>query len=146
MYLLKIHYYSIEFWSIFVLTGIFFPIIIFIRQDSPILFLRILFGILFGVFIPGWTITNLIFPRISENIDQFERVLLAIGINIGISIFSGLLLNQVWIIDSIPFTVTIGGITFVALILSITFRILIGGEKIKFRMPKIKLFKRKEVK
>jgi len=143
-YLFKIHYYSLEFWSIFILTCAFFPIIIFIRQDSPVLFLRVIFGVLFGIFIPGWAITNLIFPRIFETIDQFERVLLAIGINIGISIFAGLLLNQVWIIDSMPFTVTIGAITFVVLILSITFRILIGGEKIKFRIPKIKLFKKKK--
>ncbi len=143
-YFLKIHYYSLEFWIIFILTCIFFPIIIFIGTDSPVLFLRIIFGVLFGVFIPGWTITNLIFPRIAETIDQFERILLAIGINIGISIFTGLLLNQVWIIDSMPFTVSIGAITFVALILSATLRILIGGEKIKFRIPKIKLFKRKK--
>ena len=143
-YFFKIHYYSIEFWSIFILTSIFFPIVIFIEQDSPALFLRVIFGVIFGVFIPGWVITNLMFPRISETIDQFERVLLAIGINIGISIFAGLLLNRVWIIDSMPFTVTIGALTFVVLILSVIIRILIGGEKIKFRIPKIKIFKKKK--
>ncbi|MCG3215154.1 MAG: DUF1616 domain-containing protein [Candidatus Heimdallarchaeota archaeon] len=143
-YLFKIHFFSIEFWSILLLTCIFFPIIILINPESPFLFLRVIWGLLFGLFIPGWTITNLIFPKVFELIDQFERALIAIGVNIGISIFTGLILNNVWIIDSIPFTITIGILTFVILILSVILRILIGSNKIQFKMPKIKLFKKKK--
>lgn len=130
-FLFKLHYFSIEFWLIVFLISIFFPIIILISPDSPVLFLRIIMGILFGMIIPGWVITNIFFPRIYEIIDQTERVLISIGINIGISIFTGLMLNTVWIIDSLPFVVIIGSLTFVSLIVSTMIRILIGSNRIK---------------
>ncbi|MFX0141900.1 MAG: 3-hydroxyacyl-CoA dehydrogenase family protein, partial [Candidatus Hodarchaeota archaeon] len=40
------------------------------------------------------------------------EALIAIGINVGIAIFSGLILNQIWIINSTPFAVVIGSFTF----------------------------------
>ncbi|NPD87949.1 MAG: DUF1616 domain-containing protein [Asgard group archaeon] len=130
-FVFKLHYFSIEFWLIGFLILIFFPIIIFIPPDSPILFLRVIMGILFGIFIPGWVITNILFPRIYEKIDQTERVLISIGINIGISIFTGLILNTVWIIDSIPFVIVIGCLTIVALLISTAIRILLGSNRHK---------------
>jgi len=130
-YFLKINYFSIEFWVIFLLTALFFPIIILIPEESSFLFLRVIFGFMFILFIPGWSIANLFFPKLYETIDQFERVLIAIGINVGIAIFSGLILNEIWIIDSIPFAIVIGSFTFVVSLLSALLRIYIGSNKSK---------------
>lgn len=144
-YLFKLHYFSIEFWIIVLFTSIFFPIILLIPPDSPMLFLRVIMGTLFGILIPGWVITNIFFPKIYETIDQTERVLISMGINIGISIFTGLVLNTVWIIDSLSFVVVIGSLTIVSLLVSTAVRILIGSNRIKSLTYWIKsLFKRSE--
>jgi uncharacterized membrane protein len=130
-YVFKIHYFSIEFWLICFLTLIFFPIIIYVPPDSPLLFLRVIMGFLFGIFIPGWVISNIFFPRIYETISQIERILISIGINIGISIFTGLMLDTVWIIDSMPFVIVIGCLTIVTLLISSSIRVLLGASKIR---------------
>ncbi len=130
-YFIKVNYFSVEFWTIFLLTAMFFPIIILIPEESSFLFLRVIFGFLFILFIPGWSITNLFFPKLYEVIDQFERFLIAIGVNVGIAIFSGLILNQVWIINSTPFTIIIGSFTFAASLLSSLLRIYIGSSRNK---------------
>ncbi len=130
-YLFKPHYFSIEFWIIVFLTLIFFPIIILIPPDSSFLFLRVIIGTLYGILIPGWVITNIFFPKLYETIDQTERVLISIGINIGILIFTGLVLNTVWIIDSLSFVIVIGSLTILSLLASVAIRILIGSNRIK---------------
>ena len=146
-YILKLHYFSVEFWLIILLTSVFFPTIILIPSDSSFLFLRVIMGLLFGIFIPGWAITNIFFPRIYETIDQLERVLISLGINIGIAIFSGLMLNTVWIIDSLSFVVVIGSLTIIALLISTIIRILIGSGKFKTGTYWLKsLFKKSEKK
>lgn len=130
-YFVKFNYFSIEFWSIFLLTILFFPIIILIPEESSFLFLRVIFGFLFILFIPGWSITNLFFPKLYETIDQFERILIATGLNVGIAIFSGLILNQVWIINSTAFAIVIGSFTFVISILSSLLRVYIASSRSK---------------
>jgi hypothetical protein len=121
----KSHYFSIEFWTILLLTIIFFLSVLLIQENSPFSFVRIIFGSIFGFFIPGWVIVNLFFPRIYEKIDQLERVLIAMGVSIGISIFTGLILNDIWIINSLSFVITLGSLTIVILALSTLLRILI---------------------
>lgn len=149
-YLFKNKYFVVEFWTLLILIIIFVPVGLFIPVDSFFSFLRIIFGVLFGLFIPGWTITNLIFPRLYENIDQLERVLLAVGMNIGIIIFSGLILNAIWLIDSAPFVIIIGSFSLFIHLLSVTFRILLGSNIIKAKskiflakLTKISFFKKK---
>ena len=79
----------------------------------------------FGFFISGWVIVNLVFPKLYERIDQLERVLIALGVSIGISIFTGLILNDVWIINSLSFVIVLGSLTIILLALSTLLRILI---------------------
>jgi uncharacterized membrane protein len=150
-YLFGKNYFVIEFWVLTILICTFFPIGLLIPADSTFFFVRIVFGVLFGLFIPGWTVTNLIFPRLYENIDQLERVLIAVGINIGIIIFSGLILNDVWLIDSISFVLTIGIFSIIIHILSTILRILIGSKvieleygKIRKKVARINIFKKSE--
>jgi len=121
----KLHYFSIEFWTILFLTIIFFLSVPLIQENSPFSFVRIIVGGIFGFFIPGWVIVNLVFPKIYEKIDQLERVLIAIGVSIGISIFTGLILNDVWIINSLSFVIALGSLTILILALSTLLRILI---------------------
>jgi len=149
-YLFRNKYFVVEFWALLILISMFVPIGLFIPADSFFSFLRIIFGILFGLFIPGWTITNLIFPRLYENIDQLERVLLAVGMNIGIIIFSGLILNAIWLIDSVPFVIIIGSFSLLIHLLSVIIRILLGSKIIKVKskiflakLSKINIFKKK---
>ncbi len=149
-YLFRNKYFVVEFWTLLILISMFVPIGLFIPADSFFSFLRIIFGVLFGLFIPGWTITNLIFPRLYENIDQLERVLIAVGMNIGIIIFSGLILNAIWLIDSVPFVIIIGSFSLFIHLLSVIFRILLGSEIIKVKskmflakLSEINIFKKK---
>ncbi|MHA1201195.1 MAG: DUF1616 domain-containing protein [Candidatus Heimdallarchaeaceae archaeon] len=149
-YLFKNKYFVVEFWTLLVLIGIFVPVGLFIPADSFFSFLRIIFGVLFGLFIPGWIITNLIFPRLYENIDQLERILLAVGLNIGIIIFSGLILNAIWLIDSAPFVIIIGSFSLFIHLLSVGVRILLGSKIIKVKsksfltkLSEISIFKKK---
>ncbi len=139
-YLFRNKYFVVEFWTLLILIGVFVPVGLFIPADSFFSFLRIIFGILFGLFIPGWIITNLIFPRLYENIDQLERVLLAVSMNIGIIIFSGLILNAIWLIDSAPFVIILGSFSLFIHLLSVIFRVLLGSKVIN---AKSKVFKAK---
>lgn len=149
-YLFRNKYFVLEFWILSFLICAFVPVGLFVSSDSSFSFLRIIFGILFGLFIPGWTITNLIFPRLYENIDQLERVLLAVSLNIGIIIFSGLILNAIWLIDSVPFVIFVGVFSFFIHLSSVIFRILLGSNTIKAKskmvltkLSKINIFKNK---
>ena len=149
-YLFSNKYFAVEFWTLLILISVFVLVGLLIQADSIFSFLRIIFGVLFGLFIPGWTITNLIFPKLYENIDQLERVLLSVGMNIGIIIFSGLILDAIWLIDSLPFVIIISGFSLLTHLLSVVFRILLGSEIIKMRSRKflsklseINIFKKK---
>lgn len=136
-YLFKMHYFSIEFWLIFILSLIFLGLG-FTTGNIPFLhFLKSIFGGIYIMIIPGWTITNLFFPQIYEVIDQIERILLSLGVSIGISIFSGLLLNKVWIINSIALTITIGCFSLVLLVFSVVIRLFIGSQKSKVVLDRI---------
>ena len=140
-FFLKSHYYSVEFWVILSFTLIFFPLVLLVQKDSPVIFLRTIIGLLFCLFIPGWTFANLLFPKLYETIDQFERMLLALGVNIGIVIFTGISLDMYWIIDDYSFVVSIGLVTIVLLFISSTLRILIGSGKLETVFKKVILKK-----
>ncbi|MCE7741641.1 MAG: DUF1616 domain-containing protein [Candidatus Heimdallarchaeota archaeon] len=145
-YFLQIHYYSIEFWTLIVLTTIFFLTVLLIPQGSPFYFLRVIMGVTYGFVIPGWAISSIIFPKLYETIDQIERTLLAIGINVGTMIFGGLILDQIWAIDNLPFVIVLGSLTIVSAIGSGIIRILIGSDKITLLQLRIKdrIFKKDE--
>ncbi len=140
-FFLRFHYYSVEFWVILSFTLIFFPLVLLVQRDSPVIFLRTIIGLLFCLFIPGWTFANLLFPKLYETIDQFERILLALGVNIGIVIFTGISLDTYWVIDDYSFVVSIGLVTIVLLLLSSALRILIGSGKLETVFNKVILKK-----
>ncbi len=140
-FFLRFHYYSVEFWVILSFTLIFFPLVLLVQRDSPVIFLRTIIGLLFCLFIPGWTFANLLFPKLYETIDQFERMLLALGVNIGIVIFTGISLDTYWVIDDYSFVISIGLVTIALLLISSTLRILIGSGKLETFFNKVILKK-----
>lgn len=142
-YIFKRSYYAIEFWIIVSFIVAFLIIGILVEPDSPFSFLRVIVGSLAGLFIPGWVTANLIFPKIYEKIDQLERVLISLGINIGVTIFIGLLLDQIWAINSMAYVTALVSFTLIVHIASVVLRILLGSEKIKINLPKIKFFKKR---
>ncbi|MHA1259117.1 MAG: DUF1616 domain-containing protein [Candidatus Heimdallarchaeaceae archaeon] len=126
-YLFKKHYYSMEVWSIFLFTLVFFSFN-FLEDNNPFLkTLKIIVAGSFIIIIPGWSLTNVIFPRINGTIDQIERILISIGLSVGIAIFNGLVLNKLWIIDSLEIIVITTSITLASLLLSVIIRVLIGS-------------------
>ena len=146
--LFKLHYFSVEFWLILGLCVLFFITVLLIPETSPLLFLRVIVGGIFGVLIPGWTVANLIFPRLYEVIDQYERILISLGINIGIMIFSGLILNQIWVMETPSFVIIIGSLTIFTLFLTTLLRILIGAGKLEFNisLSRFNIFKKGDTK
>ena len=157
-FFLRFHYYSVEFWVILSFTLIFFLLVLLVQKGSPVTFLRTMIdfpivllvqkgpfvtflrtmiGLLYCLFIPGWTFANLLFPKLYETIDQFERMLLALGINIGIVIFTGISLDTYWVIDDYSFIISIGVVTIVLLFISSTLRILIGSGKLETFFNKV---------
>ncbi len=131
-YLFKMNYFSIEFWIIIGFCASFFLTVLLIPETSPVLFIRTIFGGLFGILIPGWVITSFVFPRLNEAIDQYERILYSLGINVGILIFSGLILNQIWVIETLSFVIIIGSFTLFALFSTVFLRLLISSGKLTF--------------
>lgn len=137
-YFLQVNYYSVEFWILISLSILFFLTVLLISKDSPFYFLRVIMGIIYGLIVPGWAISIVIFPKLYEIIDQIERTLIAIGINIGTIVFGGLILNQIWSLDNKAFVITLGSVTIVATILSATIRIMMGSGKLSLENLKIK--------
>jgi len=137
-YLFKSRYFSIEFWLLVGLTVIFTIATLLIPTNSPFQFLRTIMGIIYGLFIPGWAISCVVFPKLYETIDQIERTLVAIGINIGTMIFGGLILNQIWAVDNLPFVVMLSSVTIISLVVSATIRILLGTGRIDLGYKRIK--------
>ena len=140
-FFLRFHYYSVEFWVILSFTLIFFLLVLLVQKGPFVTFLRTMIGLLYCLFIPGWTFANLLFPKLYETIDQFERILLALGINIGIVIFTGISLDTYWVIDDYSFIISIGVVTIVLLFISSTLRILIGSGKLETFFNKVILKK-----
>ena len=137
-YLFKSRYFSIEFWLLVGLTVIFTIATLLIPTNSPFQFLITIMGIIYGLFIPGWAISCVVFPKLYETIDQIERTLVAIGINIGTMIFGGLILNQIWAVDNLPFVVMLSSVTIISLVVSATIRILLGTGRIDLGYKRIK--------
>lgn len=82
--------------------------------------LRIIFGILFVMFMPGYLLTFLLFKKLGV----IERISLAIGLSISIVVFLGFFLTAVGYIAGIK-GITAYSIWFSLLTISLIFLILI---------------------
>ena len=68
--------------------------------------MRIVFGLPFILFFPGYALIALLFPR-KKDIDWIERIALSFGLSIALVPLTGLLLNYVWEIRLYPILVSL---------------------------------------
>ncbi|PKK81272.1 MAG: hypothetical protein CVT47_03315, partial [Thermoplasmata archaeon HGW-Thermoplasmata-2] len=68
--------------------------------------MRIIFGLPFILFFPGYALIALLFPRRTD-IDIIERVALSFGLSIALVPLVGLLLNYVWEIRLFPILISL---------------------------------------
>lgn len=68
--------------------------------------MRIIFGLPFILFFPGYALIALLFPR-KKDIDWIERIALSFGLSIALVPLAGLLLNYIWEISLYPILVSL---------------------------------------
>jgi hypothetical protein len=95
---------------------------VFIIPDSayPIVYLRSALGIVFILFLPGYTFIKMLFPSkvpiktSTENMDTIERVALSVGMSLALVPIVGLILNYTpWGIRLTPITLSLLALTVV---------------------------------
>lgn len=86
---------------------------------------RIAFGILFGLFFPGYTLLSAIFPK-REGVSGLERVALSFGLSFAVVPLIGLVLNF-----------TPWGIRLYPIVISVTFFILAASVVAWYRLGKL---------
>jgi uncharacterized membrane protein len=90
--------------AIVVLTALLIICIVFIPSDTP----RIIIGLPFILFFPGYTLLAALFLR-KDSLRGIERVALSFGLSMAIVPLIGLLLNYVWEISLYPVLISIAG-------------------------------------
>ena len=83
--------------AISIATTLFILFVIFIPSTG----LRIILGLPFLLFFPGYTLIAALFPR-KGDLDSVERIALGFGVSIGAVILTGLVLNFIWRLDVYP--------------------------------------------
>ncbi|MHA1686605.1 MAG: DUF1616 domain-containing protein [Candidatus Heimdallarchaeaceae archaeon] len=124
-YLFENNFYAIEFWGIITISIVFMAVTQ-IDHTSNFFFLRVVLGFAYTLFVPGWVLTNIFFPRLYETIDLFERILLAVGLSLGINLLLGLILNVMFEINAFLLAVSTFAISLLLLIFSVIIRLFIA--------------------
>jgi uncharacterized membrane protein len=74
--------------------------------------LRIILGLPFILFIPGYTLTVALFPKRAE-LNGIEKVALSFGLSIAVAVLMGLMLNYTWGLGLYPIVVSLALFIFV---------------------------------
>ncbi|MBN2097992.1 MAG: DUF1616 domain-containing protein [Dehalococcoidia bacterium] len=88
--------------GIIILTALLTICIAFIPSDIP----RIIVGLPFLLFFPGYTLLAALFPR-KEGLTGIERVALSFGLSLAVVPLIGLVLNYLWEISVYPILVSV---------------------------------------
>jgi uncharacterized membrane protein len=99
--------------AIIVLTALLIVCIILIPSNIP----RIIIGLPFILFFPGYTLVAALFPR-KESLSGIERSALSFGLSIAVVPLIGLLLNYIWEISLYPMLISIAGFVVIMCILA----------------------------
>ena len=111
---------SIWYWAT-ITIAIATAIAVFTIPDDayPIVYIRYFLGIIFVLFLPGFTLIKTLYPSkvplktSSENLDVIERIALSIGMSIALTSIVGLVLNYTpWGIRLTPITLSLLTLTF----------------------------------
>jgi hypothetical protein len=102
------------YWTTMLIAAITTTLVFAISEDNyPIVYARYLFGAIFVLWVPGYSLIKALFP--TKEIDSIERVALSIGISVALVPIAGLLLSYT------PFGIRTTPITISLLALAITF-------------------------
>jgi len=84
---------SLWFWFAVCLTLLAFVSILFFPETGTLLsYIRYAFGFLLAVFLPGYCLTETLFPR-KEALDEIERFTFSVGLSFAITALVGLFLS-----------------------------------------------------
>lgn len=107
------------FWTTIALALATVVAVFAVPEDAyPLVYVRYFLGVLFVMWLPGYTFIKALFPtRVpiktsSENIDSIERIALSVGMSLALVPIVGLLLNYTpWGIRLEPVTLSLLGLT-----------------------------------
>jgi hypothetical protein len=81
------------FWITLTLTALTFASVLLVPADAvPLSYLRYLFGFIFVIFLPGYCLTETLFPK-KDALDIIERMTLSVGLSFAVTALVGLLLS-----------------------------------------------------
>ena len=96
-----------------ILSVLLIIVIVFVPSNV----LRIILGLPFILFIPGYTLTAAVFPKKAE-LNGIERVALSFGLSIAVAVLMGLMLNYTWGLGLYPIVVSLALFIFVTSIIA----------------------------
>jgi hypothetical protein len=99
------------YWTVLIVTITTMIVIFSIPENlSPLVYLRYGFGIMFVLWLPGYTLIKALFP--GKELESADRVALSLGMSLAIVPLAGLMLNySPWGIRLVPIVFTLSGLT-----------------------------------
>lgn len=109
--------YSLWFWSVLASVALTIASIYAFPQHSPYIYLRYILGLIFVLYLPGYTLIEALYPK-KEDLSSLERLALSIGLSLALTPLVGLVLNYTpWGIRLKPILVSLSLLTvFLALL------------------------------
>lgn len=96
------------FWLAISVTALAMTVVTLIPDLFPINALKWIFGSVLVLYLPGYGLSRLLFPRSSE-FDELERFALSVGLSLATVPLIGLMLNYTpWGINSVPIALSLG--------------------------------------
>lgn len=101
------------YWAVFTLATLATVMVFVVPENAfPMVYARYLFGSVFVLFLPGYSLIRVLFDR--RELDIIERLALSIGLSLALVPMAGLLLNYTpWGIRTIPVTICLLALTLV---------------------------------
>jgi len=111
---------SVWFWTAMGATVLAVAAVLFTPDLFPLVIIRWLLGSILVLFLPGYALMQLLFPKASE-MDSLERFALDIGLSLALVPLIGLILNYTpWGIRFIPVTTAISSFTIIFVVAAAT--------------------------
>jgi len=105
------------FWITLTLTALTFASVLLVPADAvPLSYLRYLFGFIFVIFLPGYCLTETLFPK-KDALDIIERMTLSVGLSFAVTALVGLFLSFTPIGLTLPTALSALGLLVIALAL-----------------------------
>jgi len=84
---------NIWFWATLALAFLTFASVLLVpAEGTPLSYVRYLFGFIFVVFLPGYCLTETLFPK-KDALDIIERMTLSVGLSFAVTALIGLFLS-----------------------------------------------------